>query len=138
MWNWDWLTAYGMNSNSRNKKLAWEFIKFMLGEEMQRSPNLFELPVNYAAYYEMSKRFFVTEPSEDGSMVITDEEFQYAYDEFIELFDGYVNKLTFLPITDAVIKDMVMKEAKLFFDGVKTAEEVADTLQNRVQLYLSE
>jgi hypothetical protein len=33
---------------------------------------------------------------------------------------------------------MVYNEAKLFFDGAKSAEMVADTLQNKIWLYLNE
>jgi ABC-type glycerol-3-phosphate transport system substrate-binding protein len=47
--------SYGMNANSKNKTLAWEFIKFMLSEEMQQSLNLLGFPVNNAALIENSK-----------------------------------------------------------------------------------
>ena len=36
------------------------------------------------------------------------------------------------------IRDIVEEETKPFFDGDKTAEEVAKIIDNRVQLYLDE
>lgn len=130
--------SYGMNSNSGNKKLAWEFIKFMLSEEMQSSLNLIGFPINNDAFIEESKSSFSSEYPEDGKWVVTGEENINAYNNYMEYLNGFVNELSLYPVTDKIINDVVLKEMTMFFEGSVSAEEVADTLQNRIQLYLSE
>ena len=130
--------AYGISANSQNKQLAWEFLKFLMGGEMQQSNNLYGLPINNEAFTKESKKYFVTDFPSDGRMEITKPEFIDAYNEYIKYLDGFVSDLSCCPITDTVIDDLVSNEAGLFFDGSTSAEEAAATLQNRVQLYLDE
>jgi len=140
--------AYGMNANSQNKKLAWQFIKFLLGEEMQQSLNLLGFPVNNAAFIEDSKLYMITMPNYvesgndeytvDGIVELAEQKYVDAYASYMEYLNEFVNELSLYPITDKIIDDMVASETALFFDGSRSAEEVANTLQNRVQLYLDE
>jgi len=143
---------YGMNTYSQNKKLAWEFIKFMLGEEMQQSLNLLGYPVNNTAFIEDSKMNLIKMPNYvpvvegdyegeytvDGFQMLTDEKYLTAYDEFMKYLNVFVNDLNFYPVTDEIIGEMISSETAQFFNGTKTADEVADTLQNKVQMYLDE
>jgi len=48
--------AYGINANTENPRLAWEFVKFMLSEEMQLSMSMMGMPVNKAASEEAIKQ----------------------------------------------------------------------------------
>lgn len=144
--------AYGINANSENKKLAWEFIKFLLGEEMQLSLNLLGKPVNNAAFVENSKLYFtkmpdytpVDENDLDGEYVvtgyreITDEKIVSAYEQYYERLSSFVNALNHYPARDEIIDDMLASETALFFSGERSAEETAEALQNKVQLYLDE
>ena len=57
------------------------------------------------------------------------------YREAVEQLSDLISTYT---IRDIVIDDMINSEAQYFFDGVKSAEEVASTLQSKVELYLSE
>ena len=131
--------AYGINSNSRNKKLAWEFLKFLLSEQMQQNLSLGGLPVNNAAFTKTQEIFFATGLSSDGSrMEIVEEEYLNAYNDYMEFLDSFLNRPSFFPETDKTIKEMIKKEVILFFEGSKSAEDVTNALQNSVQLYLSE
>jgi ABC-type glycerol-3-phosphate transport system substrate-binding protein len=140
--------SYGMNANSQNKALAWAFIKFIIGEEMQQSRNILGLPVNNAAYIDKAKLGLVKIPNyvmgENNSYTIdgfqdnTDAEYVQAYEDYLVCLNGFVDMLNYFPITDNIISEMVRSEAELFFDGTKSAEDVAETLQNKVQLYLDE
>lgn len=47
-------------------------------------------------------------------------------------------KGTIYPLEGSVLKDMILEALSSCFDGTKTAEEAAATLQNRAQLYLDE
>jgi multiple sugar transport system substrate-binding protein len=130
--------SYAMNANSRNKELAWAFLKFLLSEEMQLSLNLVGLPVHNAAFAEKTKTFFSDSLTNDGRREITEPESIDAYNAYMERLEGFVSSLRHYPVTDWFISNMVAKEVALVFNGTKTAEEVAATLQNRVQLYLDE
>jgi ABC-type glycerol-3-phosphate transport system substrate-binding protein len=143
------LQAFGINAYSHNKALAWAFIKFMLGEEMQQSINLLGYPVHNAAFIEDSKVDMLktvtgyVEMNSGGWRVegyeeSTDEKLVQAYEDFMEYHNGFVNALSFYPLTDQIITLMVYNEVELFFDGAKSAEMVADTLQNKIWLYLNE
>ena len=139
---------YGINSYSQNKKLAWEFIKFMLGDEMQQSLNILGSPVNKAAFIEDSKMNFIKIPNYvsivegeytvDGFQMLTDEKYLAAYDEYMKYLNVFVNNLSFYPIIDETIGDMISSETAQFFNGTKTAAEAADSLQDKVQMYLDE
>jgi hypothetical protein len=41
-------------------------------------------------------------------------------------------------IQDTSVNDMIASEVQYFFDGSRTAQEVARVLQNKVDLYLNE
>ena len=43
-----------------------------------------------------------------------------------------------LPVWNIRIGGVILEEAETFFNGDKTAEAVAEVIQNRVQLYLNE
>ena len=143
---------YGINYNSQNKKLAWEFIKLMLSKNMQRSLNLLGMPVNNTAFIEDSKMHILQTPNWkpaveddlkgeytiDGFQTLVGEEYATAYGKYMEYLDAFVKGLSYYPVTDKIISNMVTSETELFFDGTRSAQETADTLQNKVQLYLDE
>ena len=140
--------SYGINANSKNKALAWAFLKCLLGDEMQQSYNLLGLPVNNAAFLEKAKVNLTLQPNMivleeggygvDGYQDVTDEKTLQAYEDYLAFQEEIIPCLNHYPIVDRIITDMVDKETALFFDGTKSEQEVADTLQRRVQLYLDE
>jgi multiple sugar transport system substrate-binding protein len=140
--------AYGMNANSQNKGLAWAFIKFMLREDMQQSSNIIGLPVNNAAYIDKAKLDLIHMPNYvfgennsytlEGFLENTDEKYVQAYEDYIACLNRFADSLDYFPATDSTVNAMVASEAALFLSGSKSAEDVADALQNMVQLYLDE
>jgi ABC-type glycerol-3-phosphate transport system substrate-binding protein len=143
------IQAYGINANSKNKALAWAFIKFMLSEEMQQSIFLYGNPINNAAFIEDAKVDLIKIPNDADwkpsdymyeflEQERTEEKYLRAYEDFLEWHTGFSDELSYCPVTDRVIRIMVEKEVEEFFSGRKSAEMVADTLQNKVSLYLNE
>ncbi|MCL2856597.1 MAG: extracellular solute-binding protein [Oscillospiraceae bacterium] len=135
--------GYAINSNSQNPRLAWEFIKFLLSHEMQTSPGMFGVsrPVRLSATQPRAEMFFSNITHGRFGMEQTEpltgeaRQAMYAYLETAELMVAQINSFNF---RDAVIDDIINAEVALFFDGSKTANEVAASLQSRVQLILSE
>ncbi len=114
-----------MNEKSNNKDKAWDFLKFLLSEEMQSEQDLQGLPVNKKTA-ETQIRALET----SGENKLSTEEVAKAKEIIPQLarYGGIEPK----------INDLVMEETVLFFKGEKTAEDVAKTLQNKITLYMEE
>ena len=130
--------GYALNSASKNQATAWAFLKFLLSEEMQLSSTMHAstLPLHNEARAQkaelvMSGAFMGHgEPLDDEQLQIL-EQCREATEQLSDLISTYT-------IHDIVIDDMINTEVQYFFDGVKSAEEVAANLQNKVELYLNE
>jgi len=119
--------GFGINSNSQNQQTAWEFLRFLSNEAMRQvltvNPGL---PIHIGALEERAVRL---------AQGVTAE---------AELYTALVSYLTgqlstsFELSTNVLMTDMVMAEAAEFFNGSRTADEVARTLQSRISLFLSE
>ena len=130
--------AYAINAHSKNKALAWAFLKFLMSEEIQGSPSLLGLPVNNAAYAEKILAHFADGFSDDGKQVINDADNLEAYNRCVDCLNRFIGYLNFFPVTDHIIDNMVDAEAALVFNGSKSADEATASLQNKVQIYLNE
>jgi multiple sugar transport system substrate-binding protein len=130
--------VYGIKAHSKNKGTAWEFLKFLLSEEMQSSAALLPqtLPINNRARAEKAELVF--SGAVIGRMQELDEnqrEVLEKYKAAVETLSDQINRYV---IEDTVINDMIALEAEYFFGGTKTAAESAAALQNKVNLYLNE
>lgn len=54
--------------------------------------------------------------------------------EYKDILDRAVSR----PQNTYYIEDIILEEARTYLSGVKTAKQVAEIIQNRVQLYLNE
>ena len=128
-----------LNANSAHKEGAWEFIRFLLGEEAQTAGDHPPAPVNRKAFegwlkQEIDKGFMMF--TSDGEMIQytkedATEEKQVEYRKTIE-------EALPLPLRPAPLIEIILQEAEDYFNGSKTIEEVSRTVTNRVQLYLDE
>jgi ABC-type glycerol-3-phosphate transport system substrate-binding protein len=126
--------AFGINRNSKNKRTAWEFLKFLLSDEVQASLSPADLPVNNRARKEKAEQLL----SGSAQRREPDERMREAierYNDAVEALSDQINR--YVP-EDTVINDMIASEAAYFFRGTRSAEETAAVLQNRVNLYLHE
>lgn len=148
--------GYGLNSNSKNKRTAWEFIKFLASEEMQSSglgsPN--SIPINNQAKEKTASMLITGEAiqnraaamgvsggpagkGQEAAKELTPEQ-QQALANYLATLDRFTKLLNNYDLHDAKIDNMVTTEVKNFFTGEKTAAEVAKALQSKVELYLNE
>lgn len=135
------LYTMAVNANSPNKDGAWEFLAFLLGEEVQYSEEVYLPPVHresFDRWLEWEIRWLSEPRFENGKGIIpvyhgenTSREKRNAYKKAIE--DARP-----LPIRTAPILTIIQEEAKDYFNGSKSAEEVSRIINNRVQLYLDE
>lgn len=153
--------AYGINANSENKSTAWAFLKFLLSEEIQVSSSLSPMgnPVqknaraqkaemmltgtfmgrrpggmgggyNFSANDASGRSDEPDEPMDDETREVLNK-YLGALEEFSSLINAY-------DVRDTLVDDMIAEQVDYFFSGEKSAEEVAQSLQGKVDLYLSE
>ncbi len=112
---------YGINNNSKSKGAAWKFIKFLISEEMQTSPELYFFPVNKDA---MARKIEMEKV--DGTNVeLTADDPVFSN---ISVYDNQNWQIT----------EIIMEETRKYFDGQRTSEETARILQGRVDLMVKE
>ena len=137
----------GISAKSENQEAAWEFIKYFLSDEYQKS--VYELPVKKSVLEEKfnaSMKPYSYE-DEDGNTVelpntyyIGDDEIDIGYmDEthkkkYMDFVSSVNKKYTY----DLNVMDIISEETQAFFSGQKSAQETADIVQNRVNIYINE
>ncbi|HYE67217.1 MAG TPA: extracellular solute-binding protein, partial [Anaerovoracaceae bacterium] len=145
--SFNYTQAYGINSNSDNKALSWAFIKYLMSKEMQAKLEFTRigLPINNAARLEKAKiditgisfnKNAVQMPTSES--IALNESQQAALDQYVKTIEDFSDLLNYCPIKDDTVNTMINDEVSRYFDGSKTAEEVAETLQEKIELYLNE
>ncbi len=140
-----------VNTNSPNKEGAWEFLSFLLGDEVQSS--IRNVPASRKAYdawvekekarFAGGKKVSVTYANRlaDGSLVTTGDVTYTAADVTEEIIEEYTEMLEdarTYPLRNVPILDIIGEEAADYFNGSKSTAEVAKLVTNRVQTYLNE
>lgn len=134
---------FGISEKSENKEAAWLFMNSLFEDEAQRDfyGTGTGIPV-IKKYLDEQKNNKDTEDARsiysplvlhgdhEITMNITDEAVQKYYD--------YILSVKFEPYRDFRVEEMVREECAAALAGEKTAEEVAEILQSRVEIYLSE
>jgi multiple sugar transport system substrate-binding protein len=132
--------SLGMNSKSDVQQEAWEFIKFLLSEDMQASPDLFGVPMNKGI---AEKKFNeVLQKMENGTletmipkeMLPDGETARKRYEEVEKLISQAATRR----FSDMKVLVIALEEFNSFMSGQKSAEEVSKLIQNRVKTYLNE
>ncbi|HYE11900.1 MAG TPA: ABC transporter substrate-binding protein [Patescibacteria group bacterium] len=140
---------YGINNKSSNKALAWEFLKFLTSDEMMSQASLIGLPVNKAASenaaknaLDMSKKVG-SNGNGKGKMMLnmngqTVNLSQPLTEEDINLVQNLLSSANKYTKIDQSVLAIVQEETRAFFDGQKTADDTAKTIQDRVNTYINE
>ena len=133
--------SFVLSQKSGSLDGAWEFARSFLTEDFQRD-RLHEileeggLPIRKDIFEERAQRA----ATQEGYCFINDEftpippMTQEQIDRTVDFIEDLKNPV----FEDEVIGNIIYEEAESFFQGQKTGEEVADLIQNRVQLYLDE
>lgn len=121
-----------INSASENKTLAWEFLKYLLSEEVQTNPSIFGLAVNkkgFASCVDRYYRFYGDAKKGNGHVEKKD---------YRDLLRRWMEQVNDCDITDSMLTEMMNEENEKYFAGEQTAEETAKNLQKKVGQYLNE
>lgn len=128
----------GINEKSSVKEEAWDFLKFMLSDEMSAPRTGF--PLNKSLYEKQKQQLLkegtVKSDQEMGAMKgkifeVTAKDIQ-GLDQFVF---GAIHPVAFKP---SKVEEIISEESKAYFSGQKSAEVVAKLIQNRVKTFLNE
>jgi len=132
--------AFGINSQSKNKETAWAFLKFLLSGEMQDPADLMTgFSLNNKAREETAElafsAFMVRPGNSDGGLNEQQSQALTQYKTAVEKMSDSINCFV---ERDSSLNEMISSEVQYYFDGSKTADDVARVLQNKADLYLNE
>lgn len=126
---------------------AWEFISFMLGDEVQgRKIMGYEIPVNVSAFEKAVD--FNSCPEEEmetattsigfGNATIEIEYNTCLTDEQMAEYREYILSCTSLRYHNEAVSNICMGEFQRFINGDISAKECAEAIQSRAEIYLGE
>lgn len=118
----------GISGLNGHQDMAWAFVRTLLGEEFQTMEVRFNFPIRLSV---LQKRFDQeVEFAEKKGRTIAQEDMDALY----QVIDVPGGKQTF----DKIVWNIISEEAEYYFNGQKSVEDVARTIQNRTRIYVSE
>lgn len=141
--------SFSICKNSGNQEGAWEFIKSCFTIDAQREVevnpllrSVFEEKIQEALTVEYETvdgieqekiRYEVLGTEVDGIIGVS-----YITEEDAEIYRSIIENTHRSAGSDFGIMDIIMEEAGAYFENDKDASTVADIIQNRVRIYVSE
>ncbi len=137
-----------ISADSKHPEIAWEFMREFYTYEAQ-SEITYGLPTNLKALDKLveeaqQKPYWI---DENGEKIEYDETYWLGDKEIMieplskeraEELREYVLSVDKMYYYDSSIIDIIVEEAAPFFEGQKTAEQAAEIIQSRVQIYVNE
>lgn len=132
---------YGVLNTTEIADTAKDFIRFLLGEEVQRRNLNYGFPVNQAVFEALIQEDKTTDVSfatstEDGQMLSLTARYPSAQER--KELAQWVRDLTTPALTDRTIRTLITAQAADCMNGTCTAKEAADRALQSLNLYLSE
>ena len=128
-----------ISSKCEHMGTAWDFISFLLSEEMQES-DAFYYPIRKDALEPIIKR--AKEPGgyfgASGDGLDLSYEIRGASDAEIGLFLDIIEKADTIRIFDQQIDAIIKEEAGAYFSGQRGLVDTVDIIANRVGIYVKE
>lgn len=138
--------AVGISSTSKNKEEAWEFLKSLFDSEFQ---DMIEkgLPVRISSLEQRLENAMRVEYNENGEKVVKEvmrfdgEEPDYIYEistEDAETLKSVICKIERNATVDRYLYNILLEEVDYLFNNDRNVDNVADIIQNRASVYISE
>lgn len=144
---------FGVLADSRQQKLAADFVEYALSESVQRHALGDGLPVNRAAmfasqvypYEELHKNAANVDERPMGAMMLADKNEQPMLFEYFWPDEAYWDKINALidelgqpTLLDGALADILVEKADLYLFGGHSIDEVVGDLKKKLVLYRSE
>jgi multiple sugar transport system substrate-binding protein len=147
--------SLAINDKSKNKQEAWEFMKFVLSDEIQEDHAMRGMPVNKSAFHHIqdSMRDLKTFGKDGLSVAQTGDKksgdkkgtvngkqitLKPPTKEEIDRLETFITGINSVQETDNKLYSFIFDELVPFFSGQKSAEDAAKAIQNKVNTYLNE
>lgn len=128
--------AFAVSASTENQEGAWEFLKYLLRDNQQEIYAWSYFPVKKAVLEAQLEKAQLPTTDQNSPFYGSDSEPLTEADAvYLQSLIGSASRRA-MPYTD--ILDIVVEESEPYFSGDKTAEAVADIIQNRVSIYLAE
>jgi ABC-type glycerol-3-phosphate transport system substrate-binding protein len=120
---------------------SWEFIKYFLSDEYQDNVSN-EWPVKISSYDKLGEAAIKGDTG--GIIGYKDGYIGPGYDtsgitaEDVAYIKEFISSAGSLIRYDTGVTDIINDEIDMYFAGIKTAQETANIIQSRVQIYISE
>jgi multiple sugar transport system substrate-binding protein len=131
-------SLYGINSKSKYQTESWDFIKFLLSDSIQASRQLGGFPVNKNALNTILTDAVAQTASSSSSSSGNSFRRASLTQADSDLVKQFASSVNIYSGTNSQVMSIVQEEIPSFFSGQKTAQDVAKTIQNRVNTYLKE
>ena len=137
-----------MSSKSRNKEGVWEFMRYFLSDEFQGKIE-YEWPLSMKQVDNLAKEAKKRPSYEDenGNLVEYDDVYYLNGEEVpispmtqeeVDEVVAFIKSVDQLYTNHQDLMNIISEEAAPYFTGQKSVKEVADIIQNRVQIYVNE
>lgn len=133
--------VFGILENSDCKEGAWEFLSSLFEESFQVNLTLSfsGLPMIESAVDKAMNKDQWSSGSINAILGTDEEGNDLQIDENSKkLFEEYIRNIEIRPYSDKTVDEIVREEYMKAVNGECTAQECADTIENRIRLYLSE
>ena len=145
-------TPIGISAKSEYKDVAWEFVRTFMTKKYQAVNERWNMntPTRQDCLDMMIKAYTTTESyTDEFGQEIAPVDSGYSYDDWeveigpstqeeAELFTDLINSTHKVGGYDYKIMEIIQEEAKAYFAGDKSVDEVVDIIQNRVSTYVNE
>jgi multiple sugar transport system substrate-binding protein len=147
--------SLAINDKSKNKQEAWEFMKFVLSDEIQEDHAMRGMPVNKTAFHNIQDS--MKDPNFDkkdgfsinksggaqggdkkGSVNGQEITLKPPTKEEVDRLETFMTGINSVQETDDKLISLVSDELAPFFSGQKSAEDAAKAVQSKVNTYLNE
>lgn len=135
------LYTMAVNAASAHKEGAWEFISFLLGDQVQGRQEMYLPPVQREAFAQWLEWFipYMSEERTEAGHTLTPAYYgENTSEEKKKEYKKALDEARPLPMGTSLILTIVREESAYYFNGSKSADEVISMINNRVQLYLNE
>ena len=132
---------YGVLATSKQTEAAKEFVRFVLGEEVQSSALTSGFPVNQAAFDQQIQQDKVSDMTiatsdDNGNMISLAARYPSAVER--QQLKTWVDGLSTPALTDRTIRNLVEEQASLCLKGTLSPAQATNQALQSLNLYLSE
>lgn len=131
------LYSFGICASTEYSEACWEFFQFILSEDVQRQViSNFGIPISRRVLQEQLSS--AQKPAEDDSSLFYGTETQPLEEDDAEYIEELLASIDCAAFRYADVQNILKEEITVFLSGEKDAGEIAEIIQNRVSIYLSE